>query len=96
MARYTDALDYFFKALTIREALGEIDETAASLNNIGLVYRDIADFSKAIEYQQKALEIYEKNNNKIQTAVTLNNLANVYSASATCKKPSNFICRRCA
>ena len=59
---YPKALDYYFKALDIREkVLGkEHPDTATSYNNIGLTYKSQENYPKAIEYLQKALYILEK------------------------------------
>ena len=56
---YTKALEYYFKALDIKEkVLGkEHPSTATSYNNIGGGYYSQGDYTKALEYLQKAFDI---------------------------------------
>ena len=58
---YNKALEYYEKALRIKESkLGEDDtDTATTYNNIALVYYAKGDYDKALEYYGKALEIME-------------------------------------
>lgn len=59
---YEKALDFYFKALAIREkVLGtEHPDTAISYNNIGVAYDRLGDYEKALDYYFKALAICEK------------------------------------
>ena len=81
---YTKALEYYKKALEIREkVLGpEHPDTATVYNNIALVYGGQGDYAKALEYYKKALEIREKvlGLKHPDTAATYNNIAGVYWA----------------
>jgi len=80
---YPKALEWFQKALTIRETvLGkEHPSTATTYNNIAGVYYIQGDYPKALEWFQKALTIMEKVLGKEHpdTATTYNNIAVVYS-----------------
>ena len=62
MGDYPKALEYYQKALAIKEkVLGEEHpSTATSYNNIGGVFDSRGDYPKALEYYQKALAIFEK------------------------------------
>ena len=79
---YDKALEYYFKALEIREkVLGkDHSDTAQSYNNIGTVYSDKGKYDKALEYYLKSLEIREKVLGKEHpdTAQSYNNIGNVY------------------
>lgn len=55
----SQALQYHQIALQKREGLNDLQEEAASLNNIGLVYTSLQP-DLALEYYQKAKEIYEQ------------------------------------
>ena len=79
---YDKALEYYFKALEIREkVLGkEHPDTATSYNNIGLVYGTKGDYDKALEYYFKAKDIYEKVLGKEHPDIATihNNIGGVY------------------
>ena len=81
-ADYDKALDYYKKALAIREkVLGtEHPDTATTYNNMAIVYKEKGDYDKALEYYEKALAIVEKvlGTAHPSTATTYNGLAGVY------------------
>ncbi|MCF8362750.1 MAG: tetratricopeptide repeat protein [Prolixibacteraceae bacterium] len=52
-----EALTYFQKALEINLAQNNILIAANSYENIGVVYKDMGDYSNAVDYQIKSLEI---------------------------------------
>jgi tetratricopeptide (TPR) repeat protein len=52
-----EALAYFQKALEINLAQNNILIAANSYENIGVVYKDMGDYSNAVDYQIKSLEI---------------------------------------
>lgn len=62
LGRYSDALLYGQKALTIQQAeLPEDDvELAYSYNNVGSVHDYLGDYQKALEFKLKALEILKR------------------------------------
>lgn len=57
---YTSGLDYFIKALRLREQLGDQKGTAHILNNISRLFIYQKDFAKALEYAGKSLDILKK------------------------------------
>ena len=83
--RYEEAIPRAERALVIREkALGpEHPQTAASLNNLALLYQDAGAYGKAEPLYQRALAITEKalGPEHPQTATSLNNLAMLYQAT---------------
>ena len=82
--RYAEALDYYKKALAIREkVLGkEHPSTATTYNNIAGLYHDMGDHEQALEYYKKALAIREKvlGQEHPSTATTYNNIALLYKS----------------
>ena len=81
-ADYEKALEFFLKALSIREEFyGTKHPSIASIyTSIGLNYHHQGDNSKSLEYHFKALAIYETNigGNPSSTATTYNNIGSVY------------------
>jgi len=57
---YTVGMDYFMKALGIREALKDRDGVSRTLNNISRLYVFQKDFDKALEYSNKSLAELKK------------------------------------
>lgn len=56
---YQQALEYFFRAHELFCAADQLSGVAMSLNNIGNVYRIVADTESAILFFDKSLNIYE-------------------------------------
>ncbi|MCL2642395.1 MAG: tetratricopeptide repeat protein [Candidatus Bathyarchaeota archaeon] len=83
-ADYTKALQWNFKALTIKEKVldKEHPSTATTYHNIAEVYRKQGDYAKALEWFEKALAIDEKVFGKEHpsTAITYNNISGVYDS----------------
>ena len=78
-ADYFNALEYYFKALKIDEALKNKKNIASHLCNIGLVYSFKGDYPISLDYYLKALKIGEEIGNKQILANTLNNIGIVYN-----------------
>ena len=78
---YSKALDYYFKALAIREkVLGlEHPDTASCYNNIGGIYRHQKKYTEALRYYFKTLDICIKEFGleHPHTAGTYNNIGHV-------------------
>lgn len=81
-ADHQAALGYFHKALASAEAQHgpRSEETSKVMNNLGVVYNNLGEFSKALDYLQRALDIRlavlgEENN---LTATTYQNLGNAW------------------
>jgi tetratricopeptide (TPR) repeat protein len=58
VGRYDEALRYNFEALEIRRKYAKPSFVAATLNNIGLVYYKLRDYSKAVEYYTYSMNEY--------------------------------------
>ena len=89
LGRYSDALLYGQKALTIQQAeLPEDDvELAYSYNNVGSVHDRLGNYQKALEYELKALEILKRAlpPEHPDLAGSYNNVGNTYNALVTVK-----------
>jgi tetratricopeptide (TPR) repeat protein len=72
------ALDYFNRALPIREEVGDRAGVAHTLNNIGEVYHSLGQWERALDYFNRALPIREEVGDRAGVAYTLNNIGEVY------------------
>lgn len=93
-ADHQAALGYFHKALASAEALHgpRSEEVAKVMNNLGVVYNELGEFSNALDHLQRALEIRlavhgEENN---LTATTYQNLGNTYLDSGDPNKALEY------
>jgi serine phosphatase RsbU (regulator of sigma subunit) len=75
---YPKALDYYFKALKMDEALGNKAGVSRHLGNIGIVYDYQGEHKKAIDYYSKALILDEELGDKKGAAADLGNIGNLY------------------
>jgi signal transduction histidine kinase len=80
--KYSEALEYYLKALDINEELGDKVSLAINLSNIGVVYDIRSQSKKALEYYFSALKIFNELNDENGKAVTLSNIAFVYLTEA--------------
>jgi len=75
---FTNALEYYFKALKLNEELGLKKVISSNLNNIGCIYNYQSDYNKASEYYLKALTMDEEYRDTAGIFSDLNNLGLVY------------------
>ena len=75
---YSQALDYYKRALEIHEHIGTPSGIAFALNNIGTIYENLDEFPQALNYYKQSLEINEQIGLKYETAVTLSNIGVIY------------------
>lgn len=90
LGNYDKALENHFQSLRIREQIYDKKSTAASLNNIALVYLDAKNYEKALGFFEKALEIKLDLGDKEAISVTLNNIGNVYRLLKNYNKALEF------
>ncbi|MFC3417548.1 tetratricopeptide repeat-containing sensor histidine kinase [Algoriphagus hitonicola] len=76
LADYPKALEYFLEAMKKTEN-GDIWERGNISNNLGLVYKNLGEFTQADSVYQVAVAEYEKNGNLQAQANSLGNLAAV-------------------
>ena len=72
------SLEYFFKSYTQYLRLKDSNGLASTLNNIGIIYKDIASYDKAIEYFMKSLEYIKDGDQSGIKAPCLNNLGMIF------------------
>jgi tetratricopeptide (TPR) repeat protein len=75
---YTSGLDFFYKALKIREGQNDFASASKTLTNIARVFHYLKDFDRAREYTDRALELYGKTNDSIGLARTYIAVGDVY------------------
>lgn len=71
----SDSMYYYFKALEIYEELNDHNGIASVYNNIGLQYKNNANYDQAFQYLQKSLKFKKIHN--INPDITLSNIAGV-------------------
>lgn len=83
MNQNAEAIDYFSRALTIKEKQTGKDslDCAQTLNNLGAVYKKMGKFVDALGYYSRALAIKEKiKGDSMDCAQTLGNIGSVYQS----------------
>lgn len=83
---YSEALDFHFQALKVREEFGDKNEIAKSYNSIGLFYVNQGDYKSSMSYYKKSLKISKEIGNKKGEAISLNNIATIYVKQGLCEK----------
>jgi adenylate cyclase len=76
--KYSDAIEWFQKALDLQRELGNLEAVASSLNNIGLNYKMRGNYDKAIDFYEQTIRIDEELGKGNEIAKTLNNIGMVY------------------
>jgi len=72
------ALDYLENSLKLRKKLGNKQDIASSLNNIGLICWSKGNFDSALKYLKQSLQLKNKFGDRSAVARTLNNIGSVY------------------
>lgn len=86
-------LDYYKRALKIREEIDDKHGIANSLNNIGIVYDEAGDVGKALDAYLRCLKILEETpgeDEKYGMGFILNNLAFIYSNQGDYSKAQQY------
>lgn len=76
--QYPKALEYYERALPIRQKLDDLAGVSDLYSNIGIVYARLGDQEAYLSYLQKTLEIDRQMGNEHMVAVDYNNIGNVY------------------
>ena len=90
---YAKSIECYTKSLQLREEIGDQKGIAASLGNIGNIYKDQGDaktnlvqkeelYKKAIDYHNKSLKIKKQINEQQGIAASLSNLGIIFSSQA--------------
>lgn len=77
--RHQEAIGYFNECLELSERLGNQSRIAGSLNNIGLLHKEIGDLEQAIQYLTRALDMYEEIDDINGQALTTGNISVLHS-----------------
>jgi tetratricopeptide (TPR) repeat protein len=77
-------------ALEIRRKLGNREETARSLNNLGNVSQRMGDLPEARRLREESLAIQRELGNKLDVAHTLNNLGSLAGAQGNLAEARSF------
>ncbi len=75
---YSEAIEWFQKALDLQREIGDLESVASTLNNIGLNYKMRGNYDKAIDYYEQTIRIDEELGKGSEIAKTLNNIGMVY------------------
>ncbi|MCJ7468591.1 MAG: sensor histidine kinase [Maribacter sp.] len=76
--RYIEALELCQEALQLYEVIGNQQDIATALINVGSEWHYLSDFQLATEYYLKALKIAEDVNDKRLQRIANNNLASIF------------------
>ena len=80
VGKMDEALENFFVAIELNQALGNDLLVSYDLNNIAIVYMDQKQFRKSLEYFFRSLRVKEKLNDQVAIAGTLMNIGSVYQS----------------
>ncbi len=73
------AIEYYSKALKLREQAGDKHGIAESTNNLGSLCSFQNDFRKSIYYYRAAVKLYKDIGDKAGAAMSLNNMGSTYN-----------------
>ena len=73
-----NAITYFEKSIGLQEEVGDKITLAASLNNIGYIYKVQGDIIKGLTYYHNRLKIYDEIGDKKGEAISLTNIGVIY------------------
>ena len=77
-SKYTEALEYQFASIKIKEELGDKKGIAYSYNNIGLVYYYQGNYNEALKNHLASLKIKQELNDKKGISYSNNNIAMIH------------------
>ncbi len=85
------SIEYDKKSIEILEKQNKQKEISDILNNIGLSYYSLSDYSKALDYFVKSLKIKEEIGDKKSIAKSLNNIGVVYKTFGNYSKAIDYL-----
>ena len=88
---YAKTLEYSSEANILAKANSLIDIQMTALNNIGIVYTQMLDYTKAIDCFLEGYTLAVKENNRTLEMRFLNNIGTVYSADKKTLKANEYI-----
>jgi len=87
---YEKALDYYLKALSIKEEIGDKKGMAESYINIGIIHTDKGNYEKALDSYLKALSIKKEIGDKNGMAVSFHNIGVIHHNKGDFEKALEF------
>ena len=78
ISRNEQAIDFYFKALSLAEKSRNEKNRGIALNNIGLIYNNIKDYNLSLDYIKRSFRIFKTFNDKPLIIQSYNNLASIY------------------
>ncbi|MFX0151960.1 MAG: tetratricopeptide repeat protein, partial [Candidatus Hodarchaeota archaeon] len=79
------------QSLAIREDIGNLQDIAGSLNNLGIIYRTKGELTKALEYFKRGLTLNIEIGNPYYIALSLNNIGDAYRAKGELEKALEYL-----
>ncbi len=89
--RVVEALEFYSKALKLREQVNDKFGIANSLYSLSSVYKQQGDDDKALEYLLRALKLLEEINDKVGLGHTLNNIGLIYNHKKDYEKATEYL-----
>ncbi len=90
-ALYEIALEYYFRALKLKEELGDKNGISIRLGNIGTVYYEQKEYTKAFDYYLKALKLTEEVGDKNRVAIWLASIGTLYLETKKFKEAEKYL-----
>jgi len=88
--KHKKALDYYFKALKIKEEIEDLKGLGSLHNSIGIVYKNQGNYDKAIEYYLKSLSFRKELEDEQGVSTSYNNIGIIYMRKGNYKQALNF------
>ncbi len=88
---YATALEYYAQAMAIDKELNNMYGYASNLGNVGMVYKQMGDFTNAAKNEEEALAIFVKMGVKESEAVSRGNLGLLYTKMKKYPKAEKLI-----
>jgi len=74
----------------LRENIGDKKVIASTMNNIGLIYKDLGNYEKALEYYKKSLIHYRQTGDQFSESNAMNFIGGVYWQSGEYRKALDY------
>lgn len=74
-----EAIHYAHDAVLTAKEANDDEEIARSINNVGVVYSNLSEFSRALEYYEQAIAIFEKLGNEYAKARVTANIGIIHA-----------------
>jgi tetratricopeptide (TPR) repeat protein len=89
-SQYQLAIDFYQQSLEIQREIGDRQDEAASLGNLGNAYESLGEYQRAIDFQQQSLEIRREIGDRQGEANSLGNLGNTYQSLGEYQRAIDF------